>query len=105
LFFRERLFLGQKRGPKPAKTFFIFENRKRDVINLNQPRGMSAKMAANWFEPMPALTKDALWHRGRGNPPTQDGFFILFYRTLISGTKKRSKSGEDHFFRERLFLG
>jgi len=29
---------------------------------------MSAKMAANGIEPMPAPTKDVLWHRSRGNP-------------------------------------
>jgi len=30
------------------KSFHIkFENRRRDVISLNKPRGMSAKMAAN----------------------------------------------------------
>jgi len=27
--------------------FFKFENRRRDVISLNQSRGMSAKMTAN----------------------------------------------------------
>jgi len=29
------------------KVLILFENRRRDVISLNQPRGMSAKMAMN----------------------------------------------------------
>jgi len=42
-------------------------NRGRNVISLNQPRDMSAKKAANGtvFEPMPAPTRDKLWHSGR----------------------------------------
>jgi len=33
------------------KSFHIkFENRRRDVISLNQPQGMSAKMAANGIQ-------------------------------------------------------
>jgi len=46
-----------------------FGNTKRDIISLNQPLGMSAKV-----EPMSAPTRDILWHRGRGNPSTPDGF-------------------------------
>jgi len=28
---------------------YMVENRRRDVISLNQPQGMSAKMAANVY--------------------------------------------------------
>jgi len=35
--------------------------------NLDQLQGMSAKMAAIGFEPMPAPTSDVHWNRGRSN--------------------------------------
>jgi len=38
---------GKHKQIKFRSYFENFENRRRDVISLNQPRGMSAKMAAN----------------------------------------------------------
>jgi len=35
------------------------ENRRRDIISLNQPRGMSAKMAANDWVPNRGVCIDA----------------------------------------------
>jgi len=49
-----------KQAVEVLVLFYCAENRRRDVISLNQPRGMSAKMSAP--------TRDAPWHRGHSNP-------------------------------------
>jgi len=44
------------------------ENRRRNVISLNQPRGISAKWLQMGLEPMPVPIRNVLERRGRGNP-------------------------------------
>jgi len=44
---------------------FLFEIRNN---KLDQPQGMSVKMAANWIRTHAAPTRDDLWKRGSSNP-------------------------------------
>jgi len=46
----------------------LLENRRRDVINLNQPRDMSVKMAANGIQIHARTNQGHTLAYGRGNP-------------------------------------